>query len=1098
MKKLSQILFFRKNLVGKKLILLCLGLLNTLVFYAQGDEINNENSFHVNQESELLTNPTVQPPDVAAFQKTNFIPVNNYTGRVQVNIPIFTIQTGNITVPISLSYNSSGVKVNDIPSSVGSNWSLNAGGVVSKIVKGGDDFEASHNHINNWVWGNEFCHNMGFVFSKYHHKKLGYDEYDLKSDPSNYDMKHIPLDQRYNFERSINSDLFIVSAPGLSTKYIHTIADPDNITSTGSNGDILELTGMQNKIEESFGIINSGMFLFKKPSDFTYYDGVYVSECTSENIECKTKVFGIENLKITSISGLVYEFKDSDVSQSINKRLRYENGNLVNSQVDNSNLKQESLHLNSIKDLKTKKEVIFEYESYRKSSYDLPDSEVFFDGDYHSTFQSETPSSLIAVKYPKLNRLTKITFEKGSVEFIYGLNRQDDVDEKALTEVVIKDYNGKIIKKVKLEYSYKSNSSFASSPQNKRLQLDKVYNTSFNDEALPEYIMTYNDTALPPRGVWGKDFLGYHNGSYNASILSKNAKPNVYFYPEKKMYSFLPTFIGQEEDYYLISGNYSLASNLTYTKAGVLEKIQYPTGGFSEFEYELNQFRVGNKGIAGGGLRIKTQKIIDENGNEQILDYEYKEANGSSSGAIVSMPNFIDFRIHTPYVGTLTPDQTLNYFSFKTYRSPQTQIEFTNSSFVGYSRVVVRNRKNMGYSEYKYNSPNEYPNLMHDYEVEDHENDPFDLAIATLSRKNGKRSSSFDKDIYRGKLTSESIFNNNDEKIRETINTYTYKKFEEYLEDNEMRLCTEVGGCINELYRGPVLIEKIKHISERYLLTSSATTDYFGSNNITTTSNTTYDLNYPLVKTTTVYDGAKTITKKLYYPTDKSVLLDLSDAAKVAIDSLKSQNRFEVIQTESYKNNTLLATLRTNYSNNHNNADLYLPLDVQTLKGIPSTTNLLETKAIYHKYDTKGNPVEVSKKDGTHIVYLWGYNQTQPIAKIERAKLSVVNSAIANISDSRFNTLEKIQAISNNDADNSIGESDTGEGLLRKALNKLREALPNAQVTTYTYNPLIGVTSITDPRGESMYYEYDNFNRLAFIKNAQGNIIKEHKYNYKN
>jgi len=53
-------------------------------------------------------------------------------------------------------------------------------------------------------------------------------------------------------------------------------------------------------------------------------------------------------------------------------------------------------------------------------------------------------------------------------------------------------------------------------------------------------------------------------------------------------------------------------------------------------------------------------------------------------------------------------------------------------------------------------------------------------------------------------------------------------------------------------------------------------------------------------------------------------------------------------------------------------------------------------------------------------------------------------------------------------------------------------------VTTYTYDPLIGVTSVTDPRGYTMYYEYDEFQRLEFVKDEDGNIYSENQYNYKN
>ena len=53
-------------------------------------------------------------------------------------------------------------------------------------------------------------------------------------------------------------------------------------------------------------------------------------------------------------------------------------------------------------------------------------------------------------------------------------------------------------------------------------------------------------------------------------------------------------------------------------------------------------------------------------------------------------------------------------------------------------------------------------------------------------------------------------------------------------------------------------------------------------------------------------------------------------------------------------------------------------------------------------------------------------------------------------------------------------------------------------MTFYTYDPLIGVTSITDPRGYTVYYEYDNFNRLKQVQDADGNLVTDYHYHYKN
>ncbi|WP_374670182.1 RHS repeat domain-containing protein [Flavobacterium sp. NRK F7] len=53
-------------------------------------------------------------------------------------------------------------------------------------------------------------------------------------------------------------------------------------------------------------------------------------------------------------------------------------------------------------------------------------------------------------------------------------------------------------------------------------------------------------------------------------------------------------------------------------------------------------------------------------------------------------------------------------------------------------------------------------------------------------------------------------------------------------------------------------------------------------------------------------------------------------------------------------------------------------------------------------------------------------------------------------------------------------------------------------VTTYTYKPSVGVSTITDPKGNRISYHYDGFNRLEFVKDKDGNILSENKYHYKN
>jgi hypothetical protein len=63
-------------------------------------------------------------------------------------------------------------------------------------------------------------------------------------------------------------------------------------------------------------------------------------------------------------------------------------------------------------------------------------------------------------------------------------------------------------------------------------------------------------------------------------------------------------------------------------------------------------------------------------------------------------------------------------------------------------------------------------------------------------------------------------------------------------------------------------------------------------------------------------------------------------------------------------------------------------------------------------------------------------------------------------------------------------------------IDELRLYPSSAQMTTYTYDPLIGTTSQCDVNNNIIYYEYDGFRRLIVIKDQDKNTIKKICYNY--
>jgi RHS repeat-associated protein len=62
-----------------------------------------------------------------------------FTGKANANLPIYTLKSYDIEVPISLDYAANGLKVDEMGSWVGSNWNLNVGGAITRIMKNSPD-----------------------------------------------------------------------------------------------------------------------------------------------------------------------------------------------------------------------------------------------------------------------------------------------------------------------------------------------------------------------------------------------------------------------------------------------------------------------------------------------------------------------------------------------------------------------------------------------------------------------------------------------------------------------------------------------------------------------------------------------------------------------------------------------------------------------------------------------------------------------------------------------------------------------------------------------------------------------------------------------
>ena len=1107
------------------------------------------------------SNVIPETPNASTFTKYGGTTLNLSKGIPNISVPIYNLTLDGVTIPISISYDASGIKTNDLATAVGLKWRLNVGGGVFRSINNmADD--------NGWLTTNQTFDNDWF-YSNHHSSHLT--QYILRNQTKDYS----PDSFSYNINNYSNSFIF-------QKRDVNTILKNKN--------DNFKLTAI-------------------RPSRTTLINGF-----TGQDVNGNTYNFGSTNNS--------KEFNSNAVIVGSNLSINSNSSNYVSSWLidqittkNNYNINFEYVAYGMDYTLLQQSDKVTRYNKITPQQYygsigcnesgykcgTLPNNSDGARTNSH-IFRHEKTSM---INRPTNKLISKIYTDNIEVNFTYVDDQTPDlIWNKKLTTITILDkISSTIIKEFDFSYDLYEG--------DQRLMLKEVKEI-LADEEKPPYVFTYNkDFFIPNKNTFSRDIFGYYNGADNPSSA-------ITFTPST--YANMP-----------LQFKYLLADrrpNIDYLVAGNLEEIQYPTGGKSVFEYELNQ--------EDNGLGMDKYEKGGFNFNLGVNDF----ANSNSSG---------DFRVFNDYF--TVPENTLIYNTYSNVDNITTNVLYDTSSnandangatdcnnfvgidcskiqifdmdnnrvevflkIIGYGRVMtlpagnyeivvsVRESEiiatpnlsvNINFQWYREflddnNVSMKDPHYAGGLRVKKTKDIDTDGKIynETDYEYSGLIGQSRNVDDYSQLLSNRAVGGDTGEyimssdfighiksrksgyfysnvttkKIGSGINGFTQiikstNTFERDLANNSYE--SKPKGVFTYDKYGVILSKTLYNYSTNttpyyyYILgtldfcyntnegSSICPNTITGYNNHRSVSFNQYESRLVKeVSTQYFFDSSqiKSITNanEFYHNSDELIIQKISDSQLEEIQNLDywdasnyniDTNQKVYITDYTYPNDYPTVSSLRNLITNRNL--LALPISIKTTQNnaqlsggffeydtsgnikhlysynkgqgsnnstqnyIPANYDLNST----YSFDAHGNIKEVSKTDGTHIVYIWGYGDTQPIAKIENATYAQVLSHVPNLqTKSNTDTHRSVDTIAENGVKIYANDS---EGNLREALDGLRDTLPNALVTTYTYDPLIGVTSMTDPRGSSVYYDYDGFNRLKHVKDQDGNILSKSDYKYR-
>lgn len=1130
-------------------------------------------------------------PEVASLMKYIDYPVSLFTGQPSITLPLYSIKSGSLEIPISISYHGGGIKVNELSGIVGLGWNLNAGGCITRTVHGYPD-EAPHCNKVHWGWSNTNA--ITGVLNLDYNERVNLRQHIIDREGINYALDEfndaLPYSVTHNYEDGkidVANDVFTFNCQGLNGTFIF---DPDTkqmILSTSSriSFDPTSKSANYGWLPESFIMYDDMMNRYEfdtmedtrlvyhtNNTDSLYYISTWhLTKLISANKDTVIFKYSEPTPKrefIGSSQSLIYRWRElpstGETQTSVSTVHYY--SRLLNEieskntrvcfQYDNTRTRLQKISIyNHIPDTTPIKEFEFITENltlgtcYSNNHIPYSYKGVFLKEIHENDLTANGYICLYSFDYESSYNSSNYMYaqdewgyyngrENGGFLIQLGANR--DIDSVYSKNGVLKRITYATGGKTEFEweqnsYSYERGSRISMATQQQEVETTTEHHL---------YARTEDNLDFFSRANVATD---YFNTTYNINIGSQTTKKRIrinlqpfikqlmdsrsalyheqspYYYQHSELYDLTTTRDARVELYnpqnqivktWFIDNSQCSKNEIDtmiYGNNGTgfyKIKLRYPYNWYLETSNQITASDIRNLLMNGGidnatgqngyikirvssyssrpqsfskpwgGLRIKSIKTYSLDSPPIVKSYIYADSiNGRcSSGTILELPEYDSY-----YCDAFAGNQELNFgvivnefkvnYSNGIYSTPcgGSKVEYPYVwEVMGDNNYSVRNE----YDSQRYSGNCDIKDVYCDY-------------IPSMSRIYTSQ------DFKRGNLIERKFYK--DEQL--------YKKehfdYDIRYNDNTPVFCGDFVKILHVSGFGELDEDyetcRYKLLPFNITMTRASSYEYYTSDGIL--HNT--DENAYRTERTFTYANNQSFNDAIWATYKLSESFMNSDSTiYTSYYTYINRNGFNLNMPETQvlvarrphsSSSVIVSAKRFVYDNSNNLVATYrgrsgINADTYSLgEGLHAPSSLLATLNIpefTYQYNDKGQLVEIRYKGIPLASYLWGYRGTYPIAEIRGIGYNDVFSALPN--NLKPECLYNRYDITEND------------------LASIRTFFPSNEVTTLTYNWLIGIGSITDTHGITTRFYYDGYGRLESVKDWNNYYIQKYDYHYVN